>query len=47
MNFWFKVGMYSSATAFVLDVYMHYLGLAILMCGCFYLNYLLLTCEDK
>ncbi len=39
MKFWFQIGMYSSATAFVLDIYTHELGLAIFMALVFYLSY--------
>lgn len=39
MNTWFKFGCYTSATAFVLDVYLHELGMAILMALTFYVCY--------
>jgi hypothetical protein len=47
MKTWFKIGCYSAATAFVLDVYLHQLGFALLMAAAFYVNYHFLTLEEK
>jgi hypothetical protein len=47
MRFWYEIGLYSSAAAFVLDIYNHQLGLAVFMALVFYLNYWSLNNLEK